>query len=238
MIRVCAAVFALLVAISPIRAQPTTAPAPADEKLDAWWADLAKNEPESAKALLNFSGRPDDAVAYFKGHLKPLKISEDDLVKALIDLNSDDADVWRPAFEMLEYFDPRLTLDLEKLMADMKDPPGRTRLVEILCDYPPGTLNARGNIGLRKFKKEEGFNFFADNASWWAEWRVAKLTDRDTGGKKQWVRALRAITLLQYIASPDAIDLLKDMTTGHPDASPTKAALNSLSELGVEVKSP
>ena len=44
--------------------------------------------------------------------------------------------------------------------------------------------------------------------------------------KKKWTRAVRAIVLLEHIGTPDAVAILKDMATGHPDAYPTKVARN------------
>jgi hypothetical protein len=59
----------------------------------------------------------------------------------------------------------------------------------------------------------------------WVEARVDRLNDRDLGyPPKKWTRAVRAVALLERIATPDAVSLLKAMSTGHPDAQPTTAA--------------
>jgi hypothetical protein len=46
-----------------------------------------------------------------------------------------------------------------------------------------------------------------------------------------WVRAIRAIALLEQVGTPGAVAILKDMATGHPDASPTKAAKVALQRM-------
>jgi hypothetical protein len=198
--------------------------------MERWWNDLQQPDPEASRALLNFSTKPQEATAFFKERLLPLKISEEDLAKLIVDLGSDDDGVWKPAFEKLEYFDPRLTLGLSDLMNGITDDPSRHRLVEVLCDRPADSLNGK-SIRLRASSEDGDFNFVADNTSWWAEAVVARL---NVGGttKKKWTRAARAITLLEHFGTPDAIAILKEMATGHPDAAPTKAAVNALDALG------
>ena len=49
--------------------------------------------------------------------------------------------------------------------------------------------------------------------------------------KRQWVRATRAIVILESIGTPEAVAIIKDMSTGHPDAGPTHAAAEALDAL-------
>src|SRR4051812_17428439 len=90
---------------------PATQPLNDEQRMQAWWGDLEKPDPAASRALLNMSAKPVLAVAFLKEHLKPLIISEDDVNKLISDLGSDDDAVWKPAFEKLEYFDPRLAID-------------------------------------------------------------------------------------------------------------------------------
>jgi hypothetical protein len=115
-------------------APAATQPATDDQKMQSWWDDLEKPEPNASRAILNFAGKPDETVAFLKTHLTPLVLSEDDLNKAIADLGSEDESVWKAAREKLEYLDPRLAKDLPALMNDVNEPVVRTRLVEILCD--------------------------------------------------------------------------------------------------------
>jgi hypothetical protein len=214
------------IAATSMAAAPAATQATDDSQpMDKIWDDLQKDEPWSSRALLDFADQPAATVAYFKEHLKPLKIEQKDLDRLLTDLGSDDEKVWKPAFEMLEYFDPRLNMDLTTLVNNANEQPARNRLIEVLCDYSPGQLRGK-NIQLRAAGAD--FNFYAPSyGSWWAEHKVSRLTRQ----KKQWIRAARAIVLLQHIASQDAIAVLKDLATGNPDAEPTvvaKVALESL----------
>ena len=42
---------------------------------------------------------------------------------------------------------------------------------------------------------------------------------------------MRAIILLEHIGSPDAVAILKDMSTGHPEAQPTRTAVEALARI-------
>ncbi len=53
--------------------------------------------------------------------------------------NVQEAD-WRPAFEALEYFDPRRAINLEPLMLNVVDTPTRPRMVAVMSDRPANSL--------------------------------------------------------------------------------------------------
>jgi hypothetical protein len=81
----------------------------------------------------------------------------------------------------------------------------------------------------------DGFNFFAQPnfGSWWAEHKIERIQSREWDRtKKKWTRAVRAIVLLEHIGTPEAIAILKDMATGHPDAQPTRTAKEALKRIG------
>ena len=196
-----------------------------DPRMDEWWVDLAKNEPEASRALLNFSDYPDESVAFFSQRLMPLKLSEQELDRLIFQLSSDKDDEWRSAFETLDYFDPRLAMDLEYLMNKVTDAPERQRLVEVLSGREPGSL-AGQDVALSKLGDGDGYNFRSQNRSWWAEHKVERLIDNGWGNRKvQWTRAIRAINLLEHVGTRDALTIVLEMGAGgHEDALPTKVA--------------
>jgi hypothetical protein len=207
---------------------PGADPAAVDEKqMEAWWADLEKSETEATRALLNLTDRPKDAVAFLKTRMKPLTISSGQVRALLLKLGNGNEGVWKPAFEELEYLDPRLAIDLQTLMDRYKESPTRQRMVEVLSEHEAGSLKGK-DVQLRKTGGPDDFNFTADNSSWWAEKRIDRLNTRNWESKKKWTRAVRAIVLLEHIGTPDAVAILKDMATGHPDAYPTKVAKEAL----------
>jgi hypothetical protein len=198
--------------------------------MEAWWADLEKGEAEATRALLKLAAQPKETVAFLKAKMMPLKIDAERVKALLAKLNSDKEEVWKTAFEELEYFDPRLAIDLETLMADVTEAPARQRMIEVLSGRPAGSLETK-EVVLRKVGQGEGFNFFA-GGSWCAEHLVARLNSTPWGNlKKKWTRAVRAIMLLEHIGTPDAVAVLKELATGHADAQPTKAAKEAVARL-------
>ena len=115
-------------------------------------------------------------------------------------------------------------------MENVTTKPLRQRLVEILSSREAGSLG-EGDVSLRKIGGNN-FNFVSGIGSWWAEAKISRLgTDAWRGANKKWARAVRAIALLEHIKSPEAIGLLKDLSTGHPDAEPTKFAVEAIARL-------
>ena len=101
--------------------QASTQPATLQERMEGWWGDLEKGEPAASRAVLKFSETPAETTAFFAERLQPLTISMERLGDLLVQLGSDNDAVWKGAFEQLQYFDPRLTVDLEPLMDNATD---------------------------------------------------------------------------------------------------------------------
>ena len=136
------------------------------------------------------SDRPKATVAFLKDKLKPLLLEPTRLSELIAKLGSAKEEDWKPAFEELEYFDPRLAADLQTLMTNVPEAPTRQRLVSVLSSRPANlyigkevTISAVGN---------DGFNFRSENGSWWAEHKVSRINAYQKE-KKKWNRAVRAI---------------------------------------------
>jgi hypothetical protein len=205
-------------------------PAAQEKLMEAWWADLEKGEEPATRSVLKLSARPKEAVAFLKGKIKPLTISSGQAKALLLKLANGNEAVWKKAFEELEYFDPRLAIDLETLMERVTDTPARQHMVEVLSGHKAGSL-AENEVRLLPLGSGNGFNFVAGKGSlkrsFWAENQVCLINKRGNP-KPKWTRAVRAIVLLEHIASPDAVAILNDMAAGHPEAEPTKAAKEAL----------
>ena len=205
---------------------PAAAENPDEKQMLKWWDDLAENEPACSRALLKFADHPTQSVAFFAERLKPLSISVEEVKSLIADLQSEDPNIWKPAFEKMQYFDPRLAIDLSTLMNDNVKPRSRNRLVAILCSQ---TTDVYAGKTVKLQFTGDGYNFVSDITSWWAERRIERLGNSlEENTKPQWTRASRAIVLLEHIASPEAVAILRDMSTGHPDAKPTKVAVDAL----------
>jgi tetratricopeptide (TPR) repeat protein len=210
-------------------AQKTAAAEKPSDGVDGWWSDLEKTEAVAARALLKLADRPKETVDFLKTRLRPLKITTDRVQTLLVNLGSDNEETWKPAYEELEYFDPRLAIDLATLMNDVTTSPARQRLVEVLSQRAMGSL-ADKDVTIRQVGGGSGYNFFDGRGSWWAEHQVERI---NIGGnpKRKWTQAVRAIILLEHIGTPEAVAILRDMATGHPEAQPTKLAVEALDRL-------
>ena len=117
-------------------------------------------ETDATRALLNLADRRGETVAFFKAKLRPLKITAGEVRALLLKLGNENEKVWKPAFEELEYFDPRLAIDLETLMDRYKESPVRQRMVEILSGREAGSLAGRSSQP-EAVARGDWFNFFA-----------------------------------------------------------------------------
>ena len=116
---------------------------PDQKRLEAWWADLENGDIEASRALLELDNRANEAVPFLKDKMKPLTISSDHVKALLLKLNNADEHVWKPAFEELMYFDPRLAIELPDLMEHVTDSPARQRMVEVLSEREAGSLKGK-----------------------------------------------------------------------------------------------
>ena len=195
------------------------------------WMDLEKGDAEASRALLKMSARPKEAVDFLAKKLRPLKIDPEQVNALLGQLASNDEAIWKKAFVELEYFDPRLAIDLETLMKTVTEAPARQRMVEILSGRAAESL-AGQEVNLRAIGQGEGYNFFA-KGSWWAEHKVERINSTGWGNtRKKWTQCVRALILLEHIGTADALAILETMSRGHPDAQPTKVANEALKRIG------
>jgi hypothetical protein len=200
------------------------------QPMDTCWAELEKGEVDASRALLELYDREKEAIPFLKDKMKPLTISADSVQALLRKLGSPDEREWKPAFEELEYFDPRLAIALEDLMAQVTQSPARQRMVEVLSERKADSLKGQE---IKLWRGAEGFfNFNGQRGAWWAEHQVAKINSQWWGIiKRKWTRAERAIVLLEHVRTPEAISILKDMATGHAEARPTKVAKEALARI-------
>lgn len=207
------------------------APIPAKAKkkeLEELWADLYKDEPDASRAVLKLFKQPDYTVPFLKEKLQPLKLDADRYRQLLRDLGSEDEKTWKAAWDELDYLDPRLAIDLPTLMNEVTDNPARTRLVELCSQRPADSLLGK-DVKIRPVG-DDGFNFFV-GGSWWAEHRIDRINKYPWIRKNSWIRASRGVAILEQIGSADAVKVLRQLAEGHPDASPPKAAKESLKRL-------
>jgi hypothetical protein len=213
-----------------------TVPGPTKKELNELWTDLAGDELTASRALLKLAAWPKAAVELCRQRLKPLAIDEKRVRALLADLGSEKEETWKAAVEELEYFDPRLAIDLPTLMDEVPDRVPRARLVALLSGDRPAErlLEQKEPITLSKNggANQEVYYNFRQGGAWWAEHRVDRINTGTWGNRrKYWTRAVRAVVLLEHIGTPAATAILKDLAGGHQDAQPTKAAKEALGRM-------
>ena len=137
----------------------------------------------------------------------------------------------QPAFDELCYFDPRLALNPVEAMNEAKTPAARQRLAVILWNsndlsrFSGGEIEVREEAGkylmndpLVPDKPQSIYRLAID-------YPVVKIR------RPEWTRLVRAIVILEHIGGPDALAVLKEMATGHPDALPTRTAKEAVESL-------
>ena len=201
-------------------------PTKGDAAFEERWADLEKEEVEATRALLKLSARPKEVVAFLASKLKPLVLDADTLRAHLVRLADEKEEVWKPSWDYLDYFDPRLAIDLPALMEEVVDERARSRVVELMSNRTMGSL-AEKHVNLRP-TGGDGYNFFDGRGSWWAEVKVERINGPYNNIKTKWTRAVRALVLLEHIGTPEAVAVLKDMAGGHPEAQPSRVAKEAL----------
>ena len=205
------------------------------DSMDGWWAGLEKPEPEASRALLKMAGKPIEAVAFLKPKLKRVVLDPDRLNDLLAKLGSVDESEWRPAFEELEYFDPRIAMPLEDLMKQVTEAPARQRLVAVMTGRPATSLVGK-TINLRKLNAG-GHNFqMVPGGSFWAEEDLSRLNAFRYDEKSKWMRAARAISLLEHIGTPEAVAILKDLALGQPSVQPSRVANEALERIEAKAR--
>jgi len=156
-----------------VRAQAVQGKA-TDQTLDQLWSDLIEAEPTCTQAVLKLSKQPGIATKFLAAKLPPLKLSGQHPLDAIWRLGSDNEQEWREAYQKLDYFDPRLAMGLEEILAleAAKEYPARNRLVDILSgrsvDAPYSATSQRyQSIVLHQFKDDgqDYFNFVGSGAA-------------------------------------------------------------------------
>jgi hypothetical protein len=238
---VAAAACIMLSILASVRvAAHETESIPNKQRLEMLWGDLLKDEPTPTRAVLTLAKSQGHTIAFLIEKLKPLTLTSDRLTALIQQLGSQVDSEWRDAVRELEYYDPRLAMNVEELMTldAVQTYPVRHRLVDILSDRPVDEEYSATSRGFKFLKirtvGDEGFNFCggdkeeACGTSWWAEHKIDRLNVGFSNSKREWTRIIRSLALLESFESPEAIAVIETIASRHPEAQPTKIAIEML----------
>jgi hypothetical protein len=219
-----------------VAAQP--AGAPRSPALENVWADLATaDEVKVALAILSLSKNPNEALAYLKQNLPAVKADPKRVAQLVADLDSNQFAVRQKAVEGLEYLGKYIKEDLEKALA--KGPPIETkqRLQELLDRMPKPVKDPKP---LPPQKPGQGISVSVTTVNGQQQILVNGVPvggapagpATPVGPPMSWVRAVRAIALLEHIGTSEAKQILETLASGEEDALPTQQAKAALERLG------
>lgn len=203
-----------------------------------------------------FLDRPDAAVKFLAERLRPVKLTREEAKQLLAQLFSDDLDKVREAFRELDLVDVRLVMPMSEAWKEAKTATHRCRLVASLWTwnrYPKREIgdddpDAQDLLFDYDYVEDKRYGHWIAQGKWRDDVpeAVRKRQQRHPSGgdaigesakhlyPDRWYRENTTIAILDAIGTDDAIAVIKDMATGHPDAGPTKAAKDVLKRRGVK----
>jgi hypothetical protein len=204
--------------------------APPAAGLESVWTDLASaDEVKATRAALTFAASK-EGVAFLKEHLKPVKVDARRVGQLLEQLDSEDFGRREEATTELDYLGKFVKVDLEKGGASSKSAEVKRRAQELL-DRIAGEAAAAG-----KAPEVTGRSVAVSNNNG----KITIIVDgkpldltppAPPKPRMAWVRAGRAVAILEFVGTPEARQVLERMADGEAEAPPTQAAREAIGRL-------
>ncbi|HZZ77899.1 MAG TPA: hypothetical protein VFE62_05250 [Gemmataceae bacterium] len=205
--------------------------------LDSRWADLASpDEAMATRALLALTATPKETTAYLKEHLKPVKADAKRVAQLVKQLDSSNFALRNRAMNELEYYGKYIKADLETALKADPSAEAKSRVQELIAKMPkekkdeaapPPPLKGR-SVSVQNINGQ--IRIIIDGQVFDPS-KAATPPPPPPGPPAGWVRAVRAVTLLEHLATPEARAQLQAIADGAPDALPTVAARAALERL-------
>jgi hypothetical protein len=214
-------------------------PEPAPKiSLQSAWDDLAgDDQAKIARASLVLGRSPAEGIAFVKQNLRPVKVDAKLLERWLKDLDAEESGTRASAQEELEYLDKYIKDDLKKVLAKPASAEARKRIQKLLERIETAEKNAKppapGPMGFKG--RSIGVSNVNGQITITVDGVPLDLTPRivvAAGPPRHWVRAVRAIGVLEGMGTPEARQLLERIADGETDALPTIEARAALARLG------
>lgn len=225
-----------------------TAGPPVDSRMAAglhmlhyWQPD--RREPLNPADLAAFVTHPEQAVAFLKTKLRPIKMTRAEAEALLDRLFGDDPQAVRAALRQFQRTDIRATMTLQEAWAVASSPDHRGRLVHAISgwhrdlsgDFPiDDETDKLLDYELRKQPdnyKVRGWSAFAverlgatEKSRFVGTGYMLGNTLKDAYRNGRWDLEASGLHILDVIGTDAAVAVIKDVASGHPDAHPTIAA--------------
>jgi RNA polymerase sigma factor (sigma-70 family) len=224
-----------LQAAEPAPASPAEAARPAG--LEGIWADLASGDDTAVtRAILTLSKDPKKTEAFLKGHLRAVKADPKRVATLIADLESNQFEVRQKAFDELEYLGKYIKGDLEKALAGA-GPESKKRIQQLIDRMPVEVKDAKkappmvnGNVANVVVRVANGQRqMIINGVPVEGPGNVGPVV---VGPSSYWLRAVRAIAILEDIGTPEAKAIIEELAKGEADALPTEKAKAALERWG------
>ncbi len=235
-IRVLLALIIVGISIGFAAAQPAAPPT-----LESRWADLASpDEGKATRALLALAATPKETTALLQEQLKPVKADAKRVAQLVKALENPNFVIRTKAMAELEYFGKYIKADLEAALKTNIDTETRMRLQQLLdklpkdkkaeAPIPAPKVGGGRNVSITNINGQiriviDGQVFDLNNLT------PPAPAPPPPGPPAGWVRAVRAVNLLEHMGTPEARQILETIAAGEADALPTVAARAALERL-------
>jgi hypothetical protein len=225
----------LLRSAEPVAGSPGEAPRTAG--IEGLWADLASGDDTAVtRAILALSKDPKKTEAFLKSHLRPVKADAKRVAALIVDLDSNQFAVRQKAFEELEYLGKYIKSDLEKALSDAAGPESKKRIQQLIDRMPAPMKDAkappmpnpnRAQVVVQVVNGQR--KVIINGVEVQGPGNAGPVV---LGPSSYWVRAVRAIAILEDIGTPEAKALVEELARGEADALPTEKAKAALEHWG------
>jgi hypothetical protein len=217
-----------------VSAAETGAPSAA---VRAAWKDLAgDDEARATRAALVLAKSPAETLALLRAELYPIKADPKRVAKLVRELDSDKYTERERALKDLRYLGKCVKTDLQKALAASGSAEVKKSIRKLLdaiarAEKKPEPAAAAPLAGARRISVSN----VNGKVSIMVNGVPLDLTPRvikPVGPPHGWVRAARAVGVLEFLNTDEARRLLRELADGEADALPTQAARAALRRLG------
>lgn len=207
------------------------------QTLDARWAELTSaDEATASRALLALAATPKDTLAYLQDHLQPVKADPKRVAALIKQLDSNKFVERAQATAELEYLGKYIKADLEAALKKDLILETKMRIQKLIEKMPVEKKVAPPMPAVIPKGRSVSVSNINGQIQIMIDGKPLDLTPPaplppPPGPPATWIRATRAITLLEHMNTSESRALIQAIANGEADALPTIAARDALKRL-------
>ncbi len=210
-----------------------------DAPLAAAWQDLlSADEAKAARAVCLFASQPKAGVEFLTAKLAPLKAEPKRVAQLVADLGSKDFPTRDGATQELEYLGKFAKAELHAAQKEVTNAEAKERLTKLVGKIAAYELSESAKDAVPEKPVIAGRSVSVSNngngIQIVIDGKPLVLTPKvieKLPPPPTWVRAGRAIGVLEFLATPEAVKHLEALSLGDDNAPPTKLAQDALARL-------